>query len=345
MSKKKRVRAQYSSRLNPLEFRIFRVLSGILSLRGARVLMACSGGVDSIVCLEVLRRLQNRLKIEIAVVYVHHGLDGDVHVNKARQQALNRVKLAAKSSAFEFHVLERAQNLSPLKSEAELREFRHGELKKFASELGFDYVCLAHHADDLLETRMIRLIRGTGAQGLEAMRLERNGMLRPLLNESRMNLRAYAVENKLKWLEDPTNENNEPLRNWLRNVWFPLLEEKRKGSLAAIARSFAQISDQILDLSLKIDHSNNQKQLIKKGQNGYYAHRDEFASLSAKEKAIQIAGFLHFLGMRDFSSTQVNEVVKRLGSRSSKRFHLLALDWCINAGQITITQHEDSSKV
>ena len=118
-------------------------------------------------------------------------------------------------------------------SEADLRAARYAVFE----QVDADRVALAHHADDLAETVLLHLLRGTGIRGLRGMARRRGRFVRPLLDEPRAALSAWATSRELTWVEDPSNASLGPLRNRLRHQIFPQLEDARPGAGAAIARS------------------------------------------------------------------------------------------------------------
>lgn len=328
-------RPRPNTRLHELEFRVLKALQSISSLASAKILVACSGGADSIACLEVLARIRTRLGVQLAVASVHHGRSDSIGVWDARNSALQIVREAAHRVGLEFYTFIRSADEPILESEAALRDFRHSALKSLAQEHKCNFIAFAHHADDLFETRLIRLVRGTGMQGLEAMSLEKGEILRPLLNETREHLRDYAVSRKLIWQEDPSNADRTPLRNWIRLEWLPALEEKRRGSVAAFARSLDHLV-QTEKISGQLPSQNKQADAItfQKNDRRIEFSRDEFSELKKTEQCSRMAAYLLSMDIRDFSSSHISEIIKRLSSRQSKKFKILGISWQINAGQV-----------
>src|SRR5690606_12456136 len=158
------------------------------------------------------------LKTELTLLHIHHG-DGEKSQVKFRNEAQQTVDALALQFKLPIHAVRRAAK-SALKSEADFRDYRQKqfakERQKFAATNERVLICTAHHLDDLVETRMMRLVRGTGKHGLAGMQIYSEEFLRPLLNQPRQALLQYANENQLKWVEDPTNQSREPLRNWMR---------------------------------------------------------------------------------------------------------------------------------
>jgi tRNA(Ile)-lysidine synthase len=336
--------------LNATEHRVAQTLRP-LNLNGAVLLLAVSGGLDSMVLLTVLARLQKMLKLQITVAHVHHGKIAGAR-GAFRRRAWSLVAAQATHLGLRFfsnvespssgrrHPLQ--FRLSPprvLKSEAELREFRYSLLRGWQKELAHAsdapvWLVTAHHLDDLLETRLLRLVRGTGGQGLEAMALQEGEMLRPLLTFSRQELRQYARSRRLKWVDDPSNAHLDPLRNWLRLRWLPALETRRRGSLVNLARSLEQIVGE-----LKITSSRGVSPL-----EGDYLDRQKYLELSREDKKRAVASYLRELGVRGYGQSHVEEIIKRLdSSRRELKFRVLKWDWVVNAEQIRAIRPEGES--
>jgi tRNA(Ile)-lysidine synthase len=191
---------------------------------GQSVAVAVSGGIDSVVLLDVLCETIRWHRAVLSVVTVDHGVRPGSAEDVAFVQAL----------AAERGLPVQAFAPPPRgPSEASLREQRYAVL----DSLPTDRVALGHHRDDLAETVLIRLMRGTGPTGLAAMRPRRGRYVRPLLDVGRPEILAYAQARGLRWVEDPTNQQLEALRNQLRHRILPLLEQIRPGSTGSLARS------------------------------------------------------------------------------------------------------------
>ena len=214
-----------------------------------------------------------------------------------------------------------------LRGEEALREFRLRMLEKIRGTEKFDRIAFAHHADDLLETRLIRLVRGTGLQGLRAMTLLTDQTVRPFLEESRATLEEYARFRNCEWVSDPTNESSEPLRNFIRREWLPALEAKRPGASRAIARSFESM----------VDSANALLEDASENVAGNFVSRPLYNSLSITQRRQAIATLLQNLGVRSFGSSHIDEIRKRIEvPQKVIRFRVLKLDWEINAEQIRV---------
>ncbi|MEQ1878090.1 MAG: tRNA lysidine(34) synthetase TilS, partial [Bdellovibrionia bacterium] len=228
-----------------LEANAYRLI-GQKNLTGRHLLACASGGLDSTALLNVLSALAKTCKLKVTVAHVHHGdANSDPVARDARGDSGYRDRAAAfvaeqaENLGFGF-VLGRAEG-SPA-SEAELRKARYLELQKIKLQTGAQLLTLAHHRDDLLETRLIRLIRGVGPEGLKSMSILNGNRFRPFLQTPRVLLEDYLNEISAGWLEDPSNESDGALRNWIRLQWLPQLERKRPGAGQALARSLEALT-------------------------------------------------------------------------------------------------------
>jgi len=208
-----------------------------------RIGLALSGGLDSVVLLDtVCKAVQanSNKPTEIWVFHIHHGLQ------KPADQWLEFCeKLAKKYQVhFDFRLLHFADQAQG-NIEARARAERYDALTDLCVEHNIEDLLLAHHQNDQAETVLLQLLRGSGVAGLSGMPQHRANskeghhitLWRPLLNQSRAELEAYAKEHKLKWVEDPSNQNTRYRRNAIRKDIIPKLEKIQPGAIANLARS------------------------------------------------------------------------------------------------------------
>ncbi len=207
------------------------------------MLVGYSGGLDSSVLLHQLAISHEARTSGLRALHVHHGLHADADAWAAHCQR------TCDSLGIEL-VIERVQVESTgLGREGDARDARHAA---FACQLREgEVLALAHHRDDQAETFLLRALRGSGIDGLAAMRPWRayaNGwMWRPLLGTSRGALHDYASKHGLSWIEDPSNDDASLDRNFLRTHLMPLLRTRWPHADAAFARS-ATLSAEAADL-------------------------------------------------------------------------------------------------
>jgi tRNA(Ile)-lysidine synthase len=191
---------------------------------GDRVAVAVSGGLDSVVLLDLLVQTQTWHKGVLSVVTVDHG---------TRPGSSDDAAMVAQMAA-ELGLTCRVASLAlgPDAAEATCRTARF----EVFSALECTRVALAHHADDQAATVLLQLLRGAGTRGLGAMRARRGRVVRPLLGCRKETLLAWAHAHNLTWCEDPTNRSSKFLRNRVRDELLPAMEELRPGAVEALAR-------------------------------------------------------------------------------------------------------------
>jgi tRNA(Ile)-lysidine synthase len=169
-------------------------------------LVAVSGGIDSMVLLDMLVKK----KMPLIVAHIDHGIRQDGDLDR------ELVEIYAKAHGLKF--VTTALRLGPGVDEAIARNARYGWLKQQQKELGTGPIVTAHHVDDLIETIIINLLRGTGWRGLCSLRAT-GEIVRPLLGmgKRKTDIVHYAIEHDLKWREDSTNDDVRYLRNYLRH--------------------------------------------------------------------------------------------------------------------------------
>ena len=215
---------------------------------GKRIAVALSGGLDSVVLLDTVckaqaksgNKNQTHSKNEIYAFHIHHGLQ-----KPADDWLIFCEKLAKQYKIhFDFRLLHLDRDEAKGNIEARARAGRYEALADLCEEYGIEDLLLAHHQNDQAETVLLQLMRGSGVAGLSGMpqarRLAANQHLtlwRPLLNQSKKELEAYAKEHKLKWIEDPSNQDRKYRRNAIRKDIIPKLEKIQPEALANIARS------------------------------------------------------------------------------------------------------------
>ncbi len=320
-----------STKLSSFEFQIFRRIES-WDLNGKRLVVGLSGGADSVALLHVLAKLQPRLGFSLAATFVHHGPTTDEELSDYRRRALKVARRICRKLGVEFHgVRVKLADGKELRSESSLRKARHLAFAFVAAKIGADYICLGHHADDLFETRVIRLIRGTGSQGLPAMHEKGESFLRPFLADSRDKIRAYAKYANLEWIEDPSNKDPGPLRNWLRHVWIPELEKKRAGGAAAFARSLENLVSReramkpvnSVDLVAKLESDRGQ------------IDRGRYMRLGVAERRQVLASLLMQLNANGFTRNHIDEIRKRIEApKRFGHFEILGLLFQVNAEQV-----------
>ncbi|MBA6152458.1 tRNA lysidine(34) synthetase TilS [Gelidibacter maritimus] len=274
-------------------------------LHGSRLLLAISGGLDSV----VLTHLCHQLKLKISLAHCNFNLR------------------AAESDADEDFVLELADDLDMdvyiesfdtetyakehhISIQMAARELRYTWFFELAEQLDFDYILTAHHADDNLETFLINLTRGTGLDGLTGIPEVSDKIVRPLLPFSREALETYAKKEQIEWREDATNASTKYVRNKLRHDVIPTLKEVNPQLLQNFQTTISNLQDSqnlIDDAVVRM-----QKKIAKL--------EDNVIKLNIKKlkKRSNPKAYLYQL-LKGYNFTAWNDVVNLLDAQSGKQ--------------------------
>lgn len=198
---------------------------------GARILVAVSGGVDSMALLAILQELAKPQGWKLFVAHFNHQLRGRASDGDERLVQRTAKKLGLPFHAGRGKVMARAAEQG-ISIEMAARELRHQFLAKTARRLKCPLIAIAHHADDQVELFFLRLLRGAGGEGLAGMKgtspspADRKvRIVRPLLDVSKAELEAFVCERKIRFREDATNASCDVLRNRVRHELLPRLRK------------------------------------------------------------------------------------------------------------------------
>jgi tRNA(Ile)-lysidine synthase len=218
-----------------------------LFARGQRILVAVSGGVDSMVLLHVLHGLAPVHRWRLSVAHLNHrlrGVSSDADERLVRR-AGKRLRLPVRVARVDVRRYSQASRIS---LEMAARKVRHEFLARTAKETGTPCVALAHHADDQLELFFLRLLRGSGGEGLAGMKWRNSSpadrrveLVRPLLDQPKSALRDYALEAGIRFHEDASNACLDMQRNRIRHELLPLLRTKYQPALSKTILRTAEI--------------------------------------------------------------------------------------------------------
>jgi tRNA(Ile)-lysidine synthase len=205
--------------------------------RGEKILVAVSGGLDSMVLLHALKKLSARHKWKIVVAHFNHQLRG--RASDTDEKLVRKMAAAMKLPlVFERADVKKFAAQSKLSIEMAARKLRHEFFARIARKQKIKTIALAHHADDQVELFFLRLLRGAGGEGLAGMKWHSPSpadrtisIVRPLLDFSKSELAEFARENKIQFWHDATNFFSDFLRNRIRNELLPLLRKNYQPGL------------------------------------------------------------------------------------------------------------------
>ena len=241
-------------------------------LKGKKLLVAVSGGMDSMVLVDLFQKL----KFDFTLAHCNFQLrgtesDGDENfvVTYAKQN-----DITCFVAKFDTEKYSKAHKLS---TQVTARNLRYNWFNEILEQEKFDYIVTAHHADDVVETFMINLSRGTGLDGLTGIPSQNGNIIRPMLPFSRKEIENYVLENKLKWREDSSNASDKYLRNKIRHHVIPVFKE--------INESFLQSFQNTLE------HLNQEQSLINDAVQMVY---EKVVSEENQQLKINISALLHY---------------------------------------------------
>ena len=185
-----------------------------------KVLVTCSGGVDSVVLAHLIKDYCQ----EIGIAHCNFKLRAEESDEDEKFVHKLAHKLSSSFYAKDFDTEEYAKE-KQISVQMAARELRYDWFYGIAIKYNYDYIATAHHLDDNLETFIINLSRGTGIEGLSGIPEINGKLIRPLLAFSKEAIRAFANENKWNWREDSSNQSNKYLRNKIRHEVVPSLKD------------------------------------------------------------------------------------------------------------------------
>lgn len=213
-----------------------------------RVLMAVSGGIDSMVLLDVVCRLQEKYELKLHVAHLDHRLRPESPEDSAF--------VAERAKSLQLPCTVESRNVNALSKtiktslEAAARQARYAFLQRVATLERCNKIALGHNKNDQVETFFLNLIRGAGLQGLSGMRPKDRRYARPLLDCSRAEIETYARARNIEYREDSSNQDLRFRRNWVRHRLLPSVEEINPNLIETLARNqaiFGQANDYLIE--------------------------------------------------------------------------------------------------
>jgi len=212
----------------------------------SKILLGCSGGVDSMVLLHILKNMN----FDIGLAHFNHNIRSDSH----QDQELVSNTAIKYNIPFHLKSMDVIGYCDDMNVSIELgaRHLRQEFLNSIKDQ--YYFVATGHHSGDAVESMLYNLFRGSGVQGLSSMKQldDKRKIIRPLLNNTKTDIYNYAKENGVNWREDSTNSESDYDRNFIRNEVIPLLETRRDGVSKVLQRSteyFGKVTD-FLQLSI-----------------------------------------------------------------------------------------------
>jgi tRNA(Ile)-lysidine synthase len=240
--------------------------------------------------MALLNLLSKEPKLELVAAHFNHGIRPD----SAKDEEL--VARRAKQLKLPFET--GYGHLSKGASEDIARKARYDFLNSVKTKHQADAIITAHHQDDLIETALLNVLRGTGRHGLSAISANKK-VLRPLLGIPKAQIIEYAENNKLEWLEDSTNQDTDYLRNYVRIKLIPRLSAQNRGKLISNIDKVAKINKELDDDIATLSHAIYAKRII---------NRVDFTSLSTDVSSELLAFWLRSENIGEFDRKTVSRL-------------------------------------
>jgi tRNA(Ile)-lysidine synthase len=192
--------------------------------QGSGIIIAVSGGPDSMALLHLLADARKRLELELTAVWVDHGL-------RPEETPREEQTVLAATEKLQINCVRHRVDAASCSSEQGIslehaaRDLRYAALRTAAREAGAEYIAVAHTADDQAEEILLRLLRGSGREGVSGMRMRSRDLIRPLLNIEKKDLLAWLTAQEIAFCFDSSNDDMRFLRNRVRHQLLPFLKE------------------------------------------------------------------------------------------------------------------------
>ena len=276
-----------------------------------KILLAVSGGIDSVVLTDLLAHIRQHCQ-QVALAHCNFQLRGTASDNDEVfvQQLARHYDFPFFVTRFETYTLAKVQKGS---IQMLARNLRYEWFNKLREKEGYDYIATAHHQNDMAETVLLNLVRGTGIAGLHGIRQKQGHIIRPLLFASRQEIEAYATESQLKWREDTSNKENKYYRNRLRNEVIPVLKTMNPNLEKTLEQSVEKISAVERFFMAEVQRIENET--IKENSGTFFLDIEKFNPI--REKLIILSEILKKFG---FSYIQTKDILASLNGESGKKF-------------------------
>ena len=282
----------------------------------SKILLAISGGIDSICLAHLLIELE--YKVEFA--HCNFKLRG-----KESDDDVLFVKNLALSYNVPFHYLsfdtKEYSNKHKISIQMAARELRYKWFRNLRKEISADYIAVAHNLDDRIETFFINIIKGTGIRGAISMRSKNNFIIRPIMFASRDEIISYAKKNKLKYREDSSNISEKYLRNKIRHKIIPLLREMNPSIDKTIDNEISILEDTFSIYNDSIESVF--KKIVVNTNNGYKILQAELLKLNPLKAYVY--EFFQRFGFTDFDAI-TSSIGKESGVQFFSKSHKLLID-------------------
>lgn len=289
-----------------------------LTDRQERLLLAISGGLDSMVLGDVLLQLGYNIALAHANFQLR-GQESDEDQHFVEQQA-QHWQVAFYTQRFDTEDYARKRGIS---IQMAAREQRYQWFEDLVAEQGFDKIALAHHRSDLIETILLNLSRGTGLKGLRGFLPTTGNLIRPLFNCTKEEISAYAQQRGLLWREDSSNQNDYYQRNLIRHKVVPVLKQINPSLEQTMARNVTYLKE--VERLLAAELSDDPLLSFRK--------TDQQLPVAELKQWTPLKWWAYF-SQFGFNATQVEQIRAALETQPGAMFY--SKDWSVNLDRTSL---------
>ncbi len=281
-------------------------LNQLTDFKQCRFLLAVSGGVDSMVLLQIF----NSLKLDFSVAHCNFNLRADESDldEKLVRETCELIEVEYFVKQFETMGYKNEKGIS---TQMAARDLRYNWFAELVKEKKVDFIVTAHHLDDNIETVFLNLARGTGIRGISGMEISNGEIFRPMLKISKKEIVAYAVNHQIEYREDASNASNDYKRNKLRNQILPLFQELNPSFVETMGNNISQLRE--VNNFYKKSIGKELKNIVKNSINS----NTKISTKSLMESTLPKLSLYEILSSYEFNSTQAEEVFLVLSNANS----------------------------
>jgi len=282
-----------------LKIKVERVIKeNNLFSKSDKLLLAVSGGIDSMVLWNILKSLE----YQISIAHCNFKLRGK-ESDEEEEFVINTAKLQETSYHVErFNTKHYAEEFKITIQEA-ARNLRYNFFKKLCNDYDYKYIVTAHHLDDRIETFFINLFRGTGLKGLTAIPIKNDNIVRPLLPFTRQQIKEYALSKGIAWKEDSSNLEDKYFRNKIRHELIPIALKIKPNLYQVFLANFKRLTQ---EYSLLEDYINSEiEKYLEKDNSNIYIKKDILNDNRL------IAVFSYYLKKNSFDDLQIKSITSK----------------------------------
>lgn len=310
--------------------------------KGDRIVVAFSGGPDSVYLMLKLLAIQQEMELTLVAVYINHKLlkEADEHAKFVRRFC-DQYDISL--YYFEKDIASYAKK-EKLSIEEAGRKFRYQKFYEVLEQLHYDSIAVAHHQDDQAETVLYRMARGTGWKGMAGIRPKQNKIIRPLLGVSKQEILAELEQMKQSYNVDPSNQDTVYARNQIRHLVLPdlsVVNQQAREHIAKLAEQMEELGDYI---ELEIEQLWNHCVVSDKKQWKINIPQIKNSALFLQKEILKRA-LAEASGLeKDLSRTHVNQLLLLMTAQTGKRMDFPYNVWAVRQYDWLVLQKQQKKE-